>query len=136
MVGAIWAFNVQAIYPETAFDATFDVALVLMAFSGGLGTIFGPVLGALILESLQQYFTLRSGASDFYLIMYGGLLLLVVLLLPRGIVPTVSGWWQKYRASRIQEEPEEGVAVVALAAPGSNGDGGAENVEKKEGINL
>ncbi len=134
MVGAIWAYNVQAIYPQTAFDATFDVALVLMAFAGGLGTIFGPILGALILEPLQQYFTLQS--STYYLILYGGLLLLVVLLLPRGIVPTVSGWWQKYRAARLNEEQDEGVAIVALAAPGSNGDGGTENVEKKEGINL
>ncbi len=134
MVGAIWAYNVQAVYPQTAFDATFDVALVLMAFSGGLGTIFGPILGALILEPLQQYFTLQS--STYYLILYGGLLLLVVLLLPRGIVPTVSGWWQKYRAARLNEEQDEGVAIVALAAPGSNGNGGAENVEKKEGINL
>jgi branched-chain amino acid transport system permease protein len=134
MVGAIWAYNVQAIYPQTAFDATFDVALVLMAFAGGLGTILGPILGALILEPLQQYFTLQS--STYYLILYGGLLLLVVLLLPRGIVPTVSGWWQKYRAARLNEEQDEDVAIVALAAPGSNGDGGTENVEKKEGINL
>ena len=136
MVGAIWAYNIQAIYPQTAFDATFDVALVLMAFMGGLGTIFGPILGALILESTQQYFTLQYGASGYYLIVYGGLLLLVVLLLPRGIIPTVNGWWLKYRAARLQEEQEEGVAVVALSAPGSKGNGGAENVEKKEGINL
>jgi len=136
MVGAIWAFNIQTIYPQTAFDATFDVALALMAFAGGLGTISGPILGALILESTQQYFTLQYGASGYYLIVYGGLLLVVVLLLPRGIIPTLNGWWLKYRAARLQEEQEDGPVVVALPVSGSNGNGGAEHVEKKEGINL
>ena len=136
MVGAIWAFNIQTIYPQTAFDATFDVALALMAFSGGLGTISGPILGALILEAAQQYFTLQYGASGYYLIVYGALLLLVVLLLPRGIIPTLNGWWLKYRAARLKEEQEDGTAIAALSAPGSNGNGGAETVEKKEGINL
>lgn len=134
MVGAIWAFNVQAIYPQTAFDATFDVALVLMAFAGGLGTIAGPILGAVVLESAQQYFTLQYGASGYYLIVYGALLLVVVLLLPRGIIPTVNGWWLKYRSGRLPQE--DGVAVVALPAAGGNGNDGAGNVEKKEGINL
>lgn len=136
IIGATWAFYVQQIFPQTAFDATFDVALALMAFAGGLGTISGPILGALILESTQQYFTLQYGASGYYLIVYGALLLVVVLLLPRGIIPTLNGWWLKYRSGRLSEEQEDGAAVVALSAPGSNGNGGAENVEKKEGINL
>jgi branched-chain amino acid transport system permease protein len=60
-----------------------------MAFLGGLGTVFGPLLGALVLESLQQYFTVQYGASQAYLIIYGALFLLVVLLLPRGVIPSV-----------------------------------------------
>ena len=136
MVGAIWAFNIQTIYPETAFDANFDIALALMAFSGGLGTISGPILGALILETTQQYFTLQYGASGYYLIVYGGLLLAVILLLPRGIIPTVYGLWLKYRSARIQGQEEEGAVVVALPVGGSSEGGGGENVEKKEGINL
>lgn len=136
MVGAIWAFNIQTIYPETAFDANFDIALALMAFSGGLGTISGPILGALILETTQQYFTLQYGASGYYLVVYGGLLLAVILLLPRGIIPTVHGLWLKYRSARIQGQGEEGAVVVALPVGGSSEGGGGENVEKKEGINL
>jgi branched-chain amino acid transport system permease protein len=136
MVGAIWAFDVQAISPSTAFDANFDVALALMAFSGGLGTISGPILGALVLESAQQYFTINYGASGYYLIIFGALLLLVVLLLPRGVIPTINDWWLKYRASRLRGQEEEGAVVVPLPVSGGSGTGGAENVEKKEGINL
>jgi branched-chain amino acid transport system permease protein len=136
MVGAIWAFDVQAIAPSTAFDANFDIALALMAFSGGLGTISGPILGALVLESAQQYFTLQYGASGSYLIIFGALLLLVVLLLPRGVIPTINDWWLRYRASRLRGQEEEGAVEVALPVSGGSGNGGTAGVEKKEGINL
>lgn len=136
MVGAIWAYYIQTIYPQTAFDATFDVALALMAFMGGLGTISGPILGALILESTQQYFTLQYGASGYYLVVYGALFLVVILLLPRGIIPTLNDRWVKYQSTRLQSQQEGGVVLATLSAPGNNSNGGAENVEKKEGINL
>ncbi len=140
MVGAIWAYYIQTIYPQTAFDATFDVALALMAFMGGLGTISGPILGALILETTQQYFTLQYGASGYYLVVYGALFLVIILLLPRGIIPTLNDRWVKYRSARFQSQQESDAMVVALPASGSNGssdgNGGGENVEKKEGINL
>ena len=61
-----------------------------MAFLGGLGTLSGPLLGALLLEPLQQYFTLEFSAGDLYLIIYGALFLVVILLMPRGIVPALT----------------------------------------------
>jgi branched-chain amino acid transport system permease protein len=89
MVGGIYAYFLGQIFPQFAFDPLFDLSIALMAFIGGLGTVAGPLLGALVLESLQQYFTVQSGASQVYLIIYGALFLVVVLLLPRGIIPSV-----------------------------------------------
>ena len=63
-----------------------------MAFFGGIGTIAGPLLGALVLESLQQYLTQTFSSQRLYLIVYGALFLAVILLLPRGVVPSVSQW--------------------------------------------
>src|SRR5947209_229548 len=68
MVGAIWAYFIGAIYPASTFDANFDIAIALMGFLGGLGTLSGPILGALILEPAQQYFTLQYGQSGYYLV--------------------------------------------------------------------
>ena len=136
MVGAVWGYFIESIYPPTAFDATFDVAIALMAFLGGMGTISGPILGALILESTQQYFTLQFVSPGYYLIAYGGLFLIVILLLPRGIIPTLADRWARYLAIRTQRRQESGAMVVALPASGRNRNGDAENVEKKEGINL
>ncbi len=72
----------------------------LMAFLGGLGTLAGPILGALVLESTQQYFTLQFGASGYYLIIYGALFLAIILLLPEGIIPTLRKKWPQWTASR------------------------------------
>ena len=60
MVGGLWAYFLGAVYPQVGFDPLFDIALALMGFFGGIGTIAGPLLGALVLESLQQYFTRSS----------------------------------------------------------------------------
>jgi branched-chain amino acid transport system permease protein len=132
MVGAIWAYYVFVIYPNTAFDATFDVAIALMAFLGGLGTISGPILGALFLETIQLYFTSQSGPNSYYLIINGSLFLVVILLLPRGVIPTLSERWAKYQVIRQQRQQEHDAILTALPTS----DGVAESVERKEGINL
>jgi branched-chain amino acid transport system permease protein len=134
MAGAIWAYFVESIYPATAFDPLFDIAIALMAFLGGIGTIAGPILGALILEPTQQYFALQYGQSGYYLIVYGALFLAIILLLPRGIIPTLQERWIKYQATRNQHGQEEnGAVIVALS---QQRDGGSAGTEKKEGINL
>ena len=101
MVGGLWAYFLGSVYPQSAFDPLFDIALALMGFFGGIGTIAGPLVGALLLESLQQYFTETFSANGLYLIIYGGLFLVVILLMPRGIVPSVSHWLRSWRAQRV-----------------------------------
>lgn len=106
MAGAIYAYFLGQIFPQFAFDPLFDLSIALMAFIGGLGTLFGPLLGALVLESLQQYFTVHYGASQAYLIIYGALFLVVVLLLPRGIIPSVEELIGRRRARATASEAE------------------------------
>jgi branched-chain amino acid transport system permease protein len=132
IVGAIWAYFVESIYPPTAFDANFDVAIALMAFLGGLGTLAGPILGAFILEPAQQYFTLQYGQNGYYLIIYGALFLIIIILMPRGIIPTLRDLWYKYMATRNQGRNAE-LAVTSLPKTKK---GETPGVERKEGINL
>lgn len=90
MAGAIYAYYIGQVLPEFAFDPTFDAAVAVMCIAGGLGTLAGPLIGAAVLESLQQYITLQFSSSDLYLIIYGVLFVAVVLFLPQGIVPTLA----------------------------------------------
>lgn len=119
MVGAVYAYFVGQIYPSTAFDPLFDLAVALMAFLGGFGTLSGPVLGALILEPLQQYFTLQFSSSDLYLVVYGALFLAVILVMPRGIVPTLTDWLAARRERRSEPAPTGASArqAIPVASP-------------------
>ncbi|MEO6888125.1 MAG: branched-chain amino acid ABC transporter permease [Ktedonobacteraceae bacterium] len=99
MAGAMMAYFVGIVSPPSAFDPSFDVTVALMTFMGGSGTLLGPVLGAFLLVPLQQYLTLQYGEIGLDLVLYGALLLLVILLLPEGIVPTLRRRWSARRAS-------------------------------------
>jgi branched-chain amino acid transport system permease protein len=119
MVGGLYFDFVGQIYPQFAFDPLFDLSIALMAFLGGLGTIVGPLLGALVLESLQQYLTQTFSSNATYLIAYGVLFLAVILVLPRGVVPGVSAWRERRRTraavDRSGELEPAGVGGSGLA---------------------
>jgi branched-chain amino acid transport system permease protein len=113
MVGGLYVYFIGQIFPQFAFDPLFDVSIALMGFLGGLGTLVGPLLGALVLESLQQYFTLTFSGTGIYLIVYGILFLVVILLLPRGVVPSLS----QLLASRRARAPDEAGEPLDPAVP-------------------
>ena len=101
MVGGLYFYFIGQIYPNFAFDPLFDLSIALMGFLGGLGTLTGPLLGALVLESLQQYLTQQFSSSATYLIAYGVLFLVVILLLPRGVVPGITGLIERRRRRAV-----------------------------------
>ena len=90
MVGAVWAYDLTTVYPQFAFDPEFlAMGIILVAYLGGIGTLWGPFIGALILTPAQQYFAYSLGASQWYLIAYALVFVLVMLFLPRGVATTV-----------------------------------------------
>ncbi|HUO69466.1 MAG TPA: branched-chain amino acid ABC transporter permease [Solirubrobacteraceae bacterium] len=120
MVGGLYFYFLGQIFPQFAYDPLFDISLALMAFLGGIGTLVGPVLGAAVLEALQQYLTQSVSGSGTYLIVYGVLFLAVILLLPRGVVPTLTELVKSRRAraadsSTIEEPRDQAVRSVAGA---------------------
>ena len=100
MIGALYGYYVTYIYPQFAIDPLIGISIVLMAFLGGLGTLWGPVLGALILEPAQLWLAYNFGASGLYLVFYAAVFLVVIILMPRGIVPSVSGLITRLSSSR------------------------------------
>jgi branched-chain amino acid transport system permease protein len=116
LAGALWFFFIGQVLPDSGFDAIFDLTLALMAFFGGVGTVAGPVLGALILEPAQQQLTLTYNNDYLSQILLGAVFLVIVLFLPRGIIPTAAGWLYGWRARRSRTAPqarEEGTLEVA-----------------------
>jgi branched-chain amino acid transport system permease protein len=108
MIGAVYGYYVTYIYPQFAIDPLIGISMVLMAFLGGLGTLWGPVLGAVILEYAQLQFAYNFGASKLYLVFYAAVFLVVILLLPRGIIPSVrdlAGRLLRRRAAGADDDP-------------------------------
>jgi len=120
VAGGIYCYFIGGIQPAgsgAAFDPLFDIALALMGFIGGIGTISGPLLGALVLEALQEKFTQIFSNDGLYLIIYGALFVVILQFLPRGIVPSVADRLRAWRARRSSATPGQaagsGVAKVA-----------------------
>jgi branched-chain amino acid transport system permease protein len=125
MAGGLWWYFTTVVDPSSGFDPLLDVTVALMAFLGGLGTVAGPVLGAMIIEPAQQYFQAQVSAGYTFLIAYGALFLVVILLLPRGIIPTVaeliSGWRARRRGRDVSGAAGQGTEVLE-AAPNRAGE--------------
>ena len=120
MLGAVYFDFIGQVFPQFAFDPLFDLSIALMAFFGGMGTVVGPLFGAAVLESVQQYLQQSSASAAWYLIGYGVLFLVVILLLPRGVVPGIGELIARRRADaadRRRSELDRAVGGVAGAAP-------------------
>jgi branched-chain amino acid transport system permease protein len=117
LVGGVWFLYLTQAQPQSAFDPLFDLSLVLMAFLGGLGTIIGPILGALIIEPGQLYLTIRFTNGYLSEILLGVLFLVIVLFVPRGIVPTVGEWIKRLRT---RGRPASGTVPPPAPPPGAS----------------
>jgi branched-chain amino acid transport system permease protein len=100
MAGGIYGFFIGFIYPQFAFNATYDITVVGCVLLGGVATLYGPVLGATIIVPLQQYFQLEFGVSGWSTFIYGAALLAILMYLPEGIVPTVARRLSELRRRR------------------------------------
>jgi branched-chain amino acid transport system permease protein len=120
IAGGLYAIFVGQVFPQFAFTPFYDLYLAVFSFVGGLGTLSGPVLGALVLGPLQQYFELQFGATTLYLIIYGVLFIVILLLLPRGVVPSIAdryhsllaAHWRKAEERRSRSGPGSPTAVT------------------------
>ncbi len=86
IAGSLYAINFQYIAPGSVFDFRLSLSIVLMPIIGGVGTVIGPVLGALIFSTLQIKLLSIPALRDSFLFIYGGLLIVTMLYEPGGLV--------------------------------------------------
>ncbi|HZS82408.1 MAG TPA: branched-chain amino acid ABC transporter permease [Stellaceae bacterium] len=93
VAGVFHAFYYNNLYPETIFAIGRSVELMLPAIIGGLGTLFGPILGAFLLTGLSEALTNATadwGIDGLKQLLYGLVLAIVVVLRPDGIWPWIA----------------------------------------------
>jgi len=84
LAGGLFAFYHISYYPSHPFGPHWTFDALLMTFIGGVGTLHGPVLGAVLYVVLKEFVALRW--VDFHLLIFGALFIAIVLLLPGGLV--------------------------------------------------
>jgi branched-chain amino acid transport system permease protein len=93
IAGGLYAYYLSFLDPAAMFDIVTSVLMVLAALLGGRGTLWGPVLGAFIIEPLSELTTTNLGGVDagpIRLLIFSGILIVIVLFLPRGVLPGIA----------------------------------------------
>ena len=96
-VPQVGGMNPSVMTPEKSLEAVVWVAV------GGRGTLLGPILGAIAINALKTWATVKY--PDYWLIILGGLFILVVLFLPGGLVSLparAKAQWKKYTAKKAE----------------------------------
>lgn len=88
LAGAMIASNTLRVQPESMYSVQWTVFMLFIVVIGGIGTIEGPIVGALVFFALQQWL---SALGAWYLVILGVLAIAVVLVLPGGLWGLVSG---------------------------------------------
>jgi branched-chain amino acid transport system permease protein len=88
--GAIMATKWTYIDPYVAFNPLFNFFPVLMAIFGGVGQLYGPVIGAVVFTYLEEVLTTRF--PYYYMLIFGIILVVAILYLPKGLVGLVQKW--------------------------------------------
>jgi len=93
--GVFFAFYYNNLFPEQIFNISRSIEIILGPIIGGVGTLFGPILGAAMLTLLSEGITDAVGAfgveaPGIKQVFYGIVLLAVVMFLPNGIWPAIA----------------------------------------------
>jgi len=91
--GATIATRWTYIDPGIAFNPLLSFLPVLMAIFGGMGQLYGPVIGAVIFAYLQEFLITRF--SELYMLIFGVVLVVAILYLPNGLVGLVQKLWRR-----------------------------------------
>lgn len=95
LAGGLYAGHVRFLGPDMAYVShTFDMVMFMLV--GGIGTVLGPVLGAILVPWITQYLQFLQ---DYRMVVFGPLLIMLLIFVPDGIV----GTYLKRRARREAE---------------------------------
>ena len=89
IAGGIHAYWITFVDPDSAFDLTLNVRMVIMAVFGGPGTVAGPLIGSFLLSAVYE--VLASSISTAAALLFGLVIVVAVVFMPRGLMDLGAG---------------------------------------------
>jgi branched-chain amino acid transport system permease protein len=115
LVGGLIAWNRSYLDPASAFDPTFDLQTIVFTLFGGIGTLWGPLIGTSVLMLVGEQFLVHF--SSLKLALYGAVVIATVLMFPGGLVSLVNRFgFLKRRIVLAPSKLPQGNAPVAADA--------------------
>ena len=118
--GGVWSYFTSHISPVFAFDIVVGVDMILMTMLGGIGTLWGPVLGAFILVPAGDLILFSLGSNTIYLAIIGALMMTIIIFMPKGILPSIQQKIEDRRAPRAAHQGALSMAEMHGLTENSN----------------
>jgi len=97
MIGTLFFFKNGNVEPHDAFPLHTSIEMIVMVMLGGQGTVLGPILGGFGYQRMRGYLVTSDIFKDIQLAVAGGLLLLIVLFVPAGVIG-----WLRHRFPKLR----------------------------------
>jgi branched-chain amino acid transport system permease protein len=112
--GSLYAQKELYIDPGSVLSTGLSIKMALVSILGGVGTLFGPVVGSVVLTSIEEFTRIAFGGTGrgTDIIIYAGLIIVIAVFYPTGLV----GWWRTLRWPRLRAKAEEGTKSVGKLA--------------------
>ena len=98
--GTFYANYFYYIQPDIVFGLGLSVDIILRPIVGGMGTVFGPVIGSFLMTPLAEFtrnYFAKGGYEGLHMIIYGIILIIVVLFFPRGLAPSFQRMYRSFK---------------------------------------
>lgn len=103
MGGCFFAQYFLYIDPVIAFGVDKSVEMLLVSMIGGAGTVYGPLIGAVLLAAISDTARVLTDVQGLSLVLYGGLLVVIIAFLPNGLIDLFSRLGKRKRSKAGRE---------------------------------
>lgn len=114
VAGSVYGYFLTFLNPVGAFSILASVMVVLGALVGGRGTLWGPVVGAFIVSFASEAATVYGGGAQSRLLLFGLALVVIVLFLPDGLLPSLQRVFNRRTAVEYTAALEETPITVTV----------------------
>jgi len=106
LLGGGYAWYLTYVEPSSIYSTEIELQTVAMAILGGMGTLWGPLVGGILMSQVSE--SLSTRFPQTHLMIFGALIVILLIALPRGIVPAISERLNRKKTA-AKARPQEAV---------------------------